>query len=94
MDKFIVTKYHSLESASKILNSQGEPLRDDNEPSEWAVAYALMQFDIGQEITEEDFCEKLNEAMIQQSLDSLVEDGRVEMLWDENRNDFVYKVKE
>jgi hypothetical protein len=93
MEKFIVTAYKSLTNASKVLNARGEPLQDENEPSEWAVAYALLQFDIGQEITVEEFEKALTEGMIQQALSSLVDEGRVEMMWDEKRQDFVYKLK-
>lgn len=91
--KLRITKHIPLESASKTHAPNGEHA-DDSNPSEWAVAMAMANFEVDTDFEEEEFEKALHEAMVQQNLDAMVEEGLVEMLWDEEKQDFTYRIKE
>lgn len=93
-DTFIVIKRPPLEGARKdICHDSGEPYTDEpGQVSEWAMALALSGFKLGQEITIKELEEAIEEAVVQQALDDLVAAGLVEVLWNEEINDIVYRV--
>jgi len=80
-----VIDYHPpIEGAAKDRTVQGEKYDCDNidHYSEWAYAIALREFEIGQEVTEDELREALELAKTQQVIDKLCEQGYVEMVWD------------
>jgi len=89
MTKFTIQEHRPLEGASKTHAPNGEPASDTN-PSEWAVAYCLQHFEIGQEVEEEEFYDKLAQAIIQQELDAMVANGELEAHWDPDQETFIY----
>lgn len=78
-----------LSDCSKDLTINGEPI-EDNDPSEWAIMYALNSL-MDKDFTEEDFVKAVYTAMVTQVLIDLGEDGLVDMSVDEEGYD-VYTI--
>lgn len=81
----IIVEHIPLETARKDIQfANREPYTGERDQiSEWAVALALQNFEEGEEISEEEFEEACAAAVIQQTLNKLVDDGLVDMFWDD-----------
>ena len=88
--------YPPIEGARKDLTPHDEEYDPDNidHYSEWAYAIALREFEIGQEITEDEMREALELAKTQQVLDTLIEKGYIHMVWDEEQEEPTYYATE
>jgi len=89
---FIVAEHISLESARKdIQYGTGEPYTGEaDQLSEWQIARALADFEVGQEITMEQFHDAVNGAIFDQAVEGLIEKGMVDAVWDEEIEDMRY----
>jgi len=85
-----------LETARKdVCYDTGEPFDPDSDDfSEWMIAHALAQYNIGDNVSSEDFNTKLHEARTQQILDDMVESGLIVMSWDPETGEPVYSISE
>lgn len=94
-DTFIVTEHTSLETARKyVCFDTGLPFDSkEGQVSEWAMAYALGRFKIGEEITFNQLGAAINEGLITQQLNKLIDLGLVDAIWDEKQGEVVFKAK-
>jgi DNA-binding MarR family transcriptional regulator len=94
--EYVVEKIIKLEGASKTHTLAGEPYDEDNPQhfSEWAVAFALARFHIGDVIKEEVLHKLLSDAKTQQTVDSLVAKGLFEETWDPDKGEPAYALTE
>lgn len=75
-------KLKPLGECSKTLSIKGEPIKD-NEPSEWAMCYALHRFH-DRDFTQEEFGEELTMAMILQELLEANDQGHVDLSYSDS----------
>lgn len=95
-DETLIVEAHepSLKTARKDVCCDGTPFTGAAEQvSEWATAYALSRFKIGQEISIEEFHKALNEGLATQYMNSMVDLGLADAIWDETIGEVVIKFK-
>ena len=95
MKHFIIQKHISIQKARKDICDDGvTPYKGKTDQiSEWAAAFALSKFKINQRVSQKELEKAISEAVIQQTLDSMIQDGLVEAMWDEEKGDVVYRAK-
>lgn len=94
MKKFVKVNHKrvpKISRASKTHGIDGKPANSEN-PSEWALSYAFQKFKDGEVVEYEQIVNAVQDAVIQQALDELIENGLVNMHFDEEKNDFVYSL--
>jgi hypothetical protein len=90
MEEFILTDKPNLESARKDVGTDGSPYNigkdsdDTTRVSEWAWAYALMEWNEGDTITEAELNEAISVAVTQQLLDHMIDEGLIEAVMPNN----------
>lgn len=91
MEYFEITEHPNIEDARKDLQPDGSLyLGEDGTYSEWALVMAMRTFDIGAEVSEDEFCKAIMEATVQQHLDALCKEGLIKAVWDEDSGDLAY----
>lgn len=96
-EKVIIMEILPLGEARKDIQYGTEEPYDANDPeqvSEWAVAFAMSHFRVGDEVFLSEINEKIQMGQLQQTLDDMVEDGIIECYFDEEENDLVYRAKQ
>ena len=79
----------------KLYNIQEQPMQGElGEISEWAARKALWDFPVGSEQTLEAVTERAMNIQFQLVLSKMVDQGLVNMEWDENMEDFTYGLTE
>lgn len=89
----IITGHINIETARKDTDLNGNPL-EDGMVSEWAMAITLARYKIGEEVEQEELERQLEFARTQQILDKMIEDGLIDQVWSEEKQDFAYKLTE
>ena len=91
MSTFIINSKKPLSQCSKEVDTKGIPMKESEIGiSEWAAQYALNKYNVGDEVSEEQFQQDLIDAVLQETLDTLVEEGVVEVSFD--GENFCYKL--
>ena len=96
MKDFILKRHISIETARKdVCYDTGEPYTGAfDEISEWTMAVALNNFKIGKLITPKMLESAINAAIFDQTLSDLYDKGILTMEWDEETEDFTFKLDE
>ena len=94
--KYVIHEHIPLETARKdVCHGTGEPYTGElDQVSEWAMAFALANFEVGEVVEEGAIADAIQNAIVQQTLDGLAEDGIVETLWDDVTGEPVYRLSE
>ncbi len=72
-----------LETARKDKKVDGTPYTGkEGEFSEWAFAFAMSKFELGEKITIEQYEQAIMEGITQQALNELVTKGLIKETWD------------
>jgi len=90
-----IRDYILIESASKTVDYATKKLYDHNKDrhfSEWAMACTLAHFKIGEKVPINKFKEVLAHAKLQQMLDQECEEGRIEAVWVDDKQEIGYRI--
>jgi hypothetical protein len=90
-DEILIQKYIPLSEARKDYNVEGFSFKD-KEVSEWALAFAISQFKVGDRVKVADFEEKVLEGVMQQILDDMCDRGLIRCSWSEEKGELVYQI--
>jgi hypothetical protein len=97
MEHFVISRKIPLEKARKDVDwSTGEEYDPDNPSgfSEWAFAFAIARWNIGDKISAKELQEALMDAKMKQTLDDLVEAGYISSTWDTESEEECYFMTE
>lgn len=91
----VITEHIPLAEARKnVIYGTEEPYLGKQETfSEWAMVAAFTNYQVGQAVDWDAFCKTLIECQTQQELNTLVELGLIDAVWDEKQCVTVYRAK-
>ena len=93
---YVIPEYPRLEDANKnICYGTDEPyIGEQDQVSEWAMVYAFQDYEVGDLVLLEILEERVMQGVTDQTLMDLVDMGLIDMFWDEDSGDFIYKAKQ
>lgn len=92
---FIIEEHIPLDGANKSFNyGTDEPydIQNDDHISEWALAWAMSHYKVGQSIPIKEFQEMCHRGKVQQLIDQQCELGLIEAVWNPKTCDVGYKI--
>jgi hypothetical protein len=98
VEVYVIEEKYNLEASRKDVDTDGNPydillqIDDSQSVSNWAIAYAMMPYRLGDRVPVMEFDNRLQVAVLQQYMDRMVELGYMVAVFDEKNTDMGYRM--